>query len=76
MKNSNTKNEEEYWNCIPGKTSWCLDNSIDNNDLVAVRGSYITGKGEWRGENEHYWHASLKTNFSISNGFRPAAYFC
>ncbi len=75
MKNSNTKNEEDYWNCIPGKTSWCLDNSVDNNDLVAVRGSYITGKGDWYGVNEHYWHASLKTNFSISNGFRPAAKF-
>ncbi|WP_313892573.1 6-hydroxymethylpterin diphosphokinase MptE-like protein [Psychrobacillus sp.] len=75
LKNSNTKNEEEYWNCIPGKTSWCLDNSIDNNDLVAVRGSYITSKGESYGEDEHYWHASLKTNFSISNGFRPAAEF-
>lgn len=74
--NSDIRNEEEYWNCIHGKTSWCLDNSIDNNNLVAVRGSYRTGKGEWRGKNEHHWHASLKTNFSISNGFRPAASIC
>ncbi|WP_342550760.1 6-hydroxymethylpterin diphosphokinase MptE-like protein [Lysinibacillus sp. FSL M8-0216] len=75
MKNTNIKNEEEYWNCIPGKTSWCLDNSIDDNNLVVIRGSYITGKGEWRGENGHYWKGSLATNFSISNGFRPAAKF-
>jgi len=72
---SGLNNKDEYWNCIPGKTSWCLDSCDDNNDLVAVRGSYITGKGEWYGEDGHYWHASLKTNISISNGFRPAATF-